>query len=80
MTRRLARQLERILDEGSGSHRSVIVRMKLPERDEETLLGAVAHAVQRRALLLSARDIFPAHLDLVASTGSRIAFRPAAAA
>ena len=51
MTRRLARQLERTLDEGSGSHRSVIVRMKLPEKDEETLLGAVAHAVQRRALL-----------------------------
>ena len=63
MTRRLAGQLERILDEGSGSHRSVIVRMKLPEKDEETLLGAVARAIQRRALLLSARDILPAHPD-----------------
>ncbi len=63
MTHRLARQVERILDEGSGNYRSVIVRMKLSERDEETLLGAVAHAIQRRALLLSARDILPAHLE-----------------
>jgi len=70
MTRRVARQLERILDEGSGSHRSVIVRMQRPEKDEETLLGAVAHAIQRRALLLSARDILPAHPDrLVGAAG-----------
>ena len=61
MTRRLAGQLERILDEGSGNRRSVIVRMKLPEKDEETLLGVVVHAIQRRALLLSARDLLPAH-------------------
>ena len=66
MTKRLARQVERILDEGSGSHRSVIVRMKLPERDEETLLGVVAGAIQRRTLLLTARDILPAHPGLVA--------------
>ena len=63
MTRRLTRQVERILDEGSGNHRSVIVRMKLPEKDEETLLGVVANAIQRRALLLTARDVLPADLD-----------------
>ncbi len=66
MTRRLASQVERILDEGSGSHRSVIVRMKLPETDEETLLGVIAGAIQRRTLLLTARDILPARLDLMA--------------
>ena len=66
MTRRLARQVERILDEGSGSHRSVIVRMKLPETDEETLLRAIVGAIQRRSLLLTARDILPTRLDLVA--------------
>lgn len=66
MNRRLARQVERILDEGSGSHRSVIVRMKLPETDEETLLGAVVGAIQRRSLLLTARDILPTRLDVVA--------------
>lgn len=63
MTNRLVRQVERILDEGSGNHRSVIVRMKLPEKDEETILGVVANAIQRRALLLTARDVLPTHLD-----------------
>ena len=66
MIHRLARQVERILDEGSGNHRSVIVRMKLSEKDEETLLGAVAHAIQRRALLLTARDVLPAQSDRLA--------------
>ena len=66
MTNRLARQVERILDEGSGNHRSVIVRMRLPEKDEETILGVVASAIQRRALLLTARDVLPTHLDRMA--------------
>ena len=75
MTNRLVRQVERILDEGSGNHRSVIVRMKLPEKDEETILGVVANAIQRRALLLTARDVLPIHLDRMVPTGSRNPFR-----
>lgn len=72
MNRRLAGQVERILDEGSGSHRSVIVRMKLPEADEETLLGAVVGAIQRRSLVLTARDILPTRLDLLAGSDGEV--------
>ena len=57
MRRGRARQVERIPDEGSGNHRGVIVRMKLLEKDKKALLGVVANANQRRALLLSATSI-----------------------
>ncbi|HEX2204928.1 MAG TPA: S8 family serine peptidase [Longimicrobium sp.] len=55
----LQRQIERIIDEGHGARRSVIVQMGACECATERLLRVVAEVHRRRNLSLSARDLLP---------------------
>jgi len=52
-------QVEKILDEGSGDHRSVIVRLGDREENQEPLLRLATDAIRRRNMSFSARDVLP---------------------
>jgi hypothetical protein len=56
----LSQQIEQIIDEGKGPRRSVIVRMAAPDKARRDLLRAASHAIQKRNLTLTARDLLPA--------------------
>jgi subtilisin family serine protease len=64
-TRRLHEQVERIIDEGTGERRSVIVRMAEPQDDITVLVGIATDAIRARALSRTARDILPSSVDVV---------------
>lgn len=72
----LERQVERIIDEGSGSRRSVIIQMKVNEEPNKQLLQAAAEVHRRRNLSLTARDLLPASQSdlqqLVESAGKKL--------
>ncbi len=58
-------QAERIIDEGDGASRSVIVRMASVDDGREDdgregVLRAAAYRMQQRSLSLRARDVLPA--------------------
>ena len=54
-------QVEKIIDEGEGARRSVIVEMATPrEEEDERLLQVAAEVNRRRNLSLTARDLLPA--------------------
>ena len=57
--KRLHKQVERILDEGTGPRRSVIVQMASASDDTLILLKRTTEAIQQRQLALSARDVLP---------------------
>lgn len=58
---RINQQVERILDEGTGARRSVIVQMQSDEGLNEGLIRIAAEVHRRRNLSLSARDLLPVH-------------------
>ena len=66
-TRRLHEQVERIIDEGTGSRRSVIVRMAEPQDGDgvTVLVGTATDAIRARRLSLTARDILPSSAEVV---------------
>ncbi|HEV7766971.1 MAG TPA: S8 family serine peptidase [Thermoanaerobaculia bacterium] len=53
------RQIERIIDEGTGDTRDVIVRMASTASQKRTLVDLASAVVQDRNMALSARDILP---------------------
>ena len=60
MTNRLKKQIERVIDEGRGPRREVIVTMGVPDQTERELLHTASRAIQERNLSLTARDLLPA--------------------
>jgi subtilisin family serine protease len=64
-TKRLHEQVERIIDEGSGERRSVIVRVVEPQDDLTVLVGTATDAIRARSLSRTAREILPSHADVV---------------
>jgi len=46
--RRLRRQIERIIDEGTGKTRQVVVRMTSPAQDKISLVKIASEAVRQR--------------------------------
>ncbi len=63
MKAELDNQVERIIDEGSGRRRSVIVKMASKEDDLSTLSSTASEAIQKRNLAQTARDVLPLSLD-----------------
>ena len=59
----LRQQVVRIIDEGTGRRRTVIVQMRAGERTDDRLLGIAAEVHRRRNLTISARDLLPAARD-----------------
>jgi subtilisin family serine protease len=59
----LREQVERIIDEGRGRRRTVIVQMKTEERADARLLQVAAEVHRRRNQTISARDLLPASRD-----------------
>ncbi len=55
----LKKQVERIIDEGVGPSRSVIVQMKSDETTTKKLLDTAGEAIHRRRLSTTARDMLP---------------------
>ncbi len=72
----LNEQVERIIDEGSGRRRSVIVRMASPEEELKALSSTTSNAIQKRNLAISARDVLPLPLDRIKlpESGERTAY------
>ena len=62
-TQRIRKQVERILDEGSGERRQVIVRLQAPADVKRSLISLAADAIQQRTLALTARDVLPPARD-----------------
>lgn len=56
----LKQQVERILDEGKGSNREVVVRLRPPDGAAREMRQRIAHTLRSRSLTLSARDLLPA--------------------
>jgi subtilisin family serine protease len=61
----LREQVERIIDEGVGTRRSVIVRMAEPGADIGALIGTAGEAIRARRLSQTARDILPSQGEAV---------------
>ncbi|MCK4782777.1 MAG: hypothetical protein KAV87_03425, partial [Desulfobacteraceae bacterium] len=62
MRKKLKEQVDKILDEGTGKRRGVIVRMTPPEKID-VLMRTASNAMQKRNLSLNARDVLPVSLD-----------------
>lgn len=56
-------KVEKVIDEGQGSLRSVIVRMRSTDEGREPVLRAAAYRMLQRSLSLSARDILPSSVE-----------------
>jgi len=56
-------QVEKIIDEGKGRRRSVIVRMATPEDETTRISKITSEAIQKRNMAVSARDVLPLPLE-----------------
>ncbi|MDQ3379556.1 MAG: hypothetical protein M3546_04435 [Actinomycetota bacterium] len=65
LTKRVHEQIEKVIDEGTGERRSVIVRMAEPEDDVTTLGGIATDAIRTRRLCRTAREILPSSIEAV---------------
>jgi subtilisin family serine protease len=76
MINHLNEQVEKIIDEGTGRRRSVIVRMASPEEALTALSSTTSNAIQKRNLAISARDVLPLPLDKIRlpESGERSAY------
>jgi subtilisin family serine protease len=72
-TKHLHQQVEKIIDEGTGTRRSVIVRMDEPGEDVNALVETAGDAIRARRLSLTAREILPSQGEAV--RGKRISPR-----
>ncbi|PVV11341.1 MAG: hypothetical protein B6D72_07180, partial [gamma proteobacterium symbiont of Ctena orbiculata] len=59
MERHLRNQIERIIDEGQGKARSVIIQMDTGKEETEELVSIASQAIIGRSMFLSARDALP---------------------
>jgi hypothetical protein len=63
-SKKLIQQVEKILDEGEGEERSVIVQMSSPdEKKKDLMVRTASEVIQKRHLTLTPRDLLPASLD-----------------
>ncbi len=62
-------QIEKILDEGHGTSRQVLVQMKPTDGDIDKIMAACAKTLDARRSLASARDLMP---PKAASSGKRV--------
>lgn len=60
----MRRQVDRILRDGEGDIRRVIVAMATPAEDRSALIQTVAGALAQRSLAFSARDCLPVQRDV----------------
>ena len=74
--RKLERQVDRILAEGSGDRRSVLIQVSDPAEDRGALLRAASTALTQRALVLTARDCLPVQREDTAQLGTIPRSRP----
>ena len=63
MQTQVNKQIEKIIDEGTGRKRSVIVRMASTDNEINILSGTASEAIQKRNVVQSARDILPLPYD-----------------
>lgn len=77
MNKHLKTQIERIIEEGSGTTRSVIVQMKFDDSGMKDLLRTTSKTMRDRLLLTSAREVLPpaAVTMKTTKTGKRTAAR-----
>ena len=59
MKKHLKRQIEKILDEGRGASRSVIVQMAPAQAEHEEAMRVSKRVAERRAVVMSARELLP---------------------
>ena len=57
---RITQQVEKIIDEGAGDRRSVIVQMETKQPADQRLLSVAAEIHRRRNLSINARELLPA--------------------
>ena len=60
MDKHIRKQVERIIDEGEGPYRSIIVQMATDDETAQSLIETGSEAVRRRSMSTSARDVLPA--------------------
>ena len=56
-------KVEKVIDEGEGKLRSVIVRMRSTDEGREDVLRGAAYRMLQRSLALGARDVLPSAVD-----------------
>lgn len=66
----LEEQVERVLDEGEGTRREVVIRLRRPTGPLQDSRQRVAQTLRSRALTLSARDLLPPTADRLSSAAS----------
>lgn len=54
---------EKVIDEGEGALRSVIVRMRSADEGREPILRTAAYRMLQRSLSLGARDVLPSEVE-----------------
>lgn len=75
MKRHLKEQVERIIDEGAGRTRSVIVQMETDGSYTKALLRTASQAIRRRGMTVTARDVLPPQAHVFQDSVSRRASR-----
>ncbi|MBI3407616.1 MAG: S8 family serine peptidase [Planctomycetes bacterium] len=63
VTRWLVKQVQKILDEGEGKKRQVLVRLNSPNDQGLDFVEKLSDVFKQRRLLLQARSLRPVHLD-----------------
>jgi len=71
MDKHVRSQLERIIDEGEGDLRSVIVQMSADEETTRSLLETASEAIRRRRMATSAREALPPEAGRLTSAAAR---------
>lgn len=66
----LEEQVERVLDEGEGARREVVIRLGRPDAAEQDVRRRVAHTLRSRTLTISARDLLPPTAEHLSSASS----------
>ena len=60
MSNYVEKQIQKVLDEGQGRTRHVIVQMRYEPEDLDELLNTASQAMRRRSMAISARSVLPA--------------------
>jgi subtilisin family serine protease len=67
---KLEGQVERVLNEGEGVRREVVIRLGRPNASAQDTRRRVAHTLRSRALTISARDLLPPTATRLSSASS----------
>ena len=75
--KKLLQQIEKIIDEGSGLNRRVIIQMQMDDSTVKKMMRETSGTMRNRLMLTSARDVLPPHAsDMKTSkTGKRTKIR-----